>query len=128
MNKHEFSALPPDLQRDVRLAVALGWPLESVRCDGETVDVRENRMAAFPWRRFDPTQSREIWAGLLEAFEVNIAPRGHSQRHESIEGYEVWIGCYWESCLSVIHEHLPTAIVEYIIRRDQLGHLGRYGL
>ena len=29
---------------------------------------------------------------------------------------------------SVIHEHLPTAIVEYIIRRDPLGHLSRSGL
>jgi len=33
MNKAEFQSLPPNLQRDVRLAVAIGWPMESVRCD-----------------------------------------------------------------------------------------------
>lgn len=108
MNKSEFSALPPDLQRDVRLAVALGWPLESVRCDGETVDVRENRMAAFPWRRFDPTQSREIWGGVLEfwlyrGIEITIEGRKGSRK-------------------------LGEWVVRSFIRRDPFGHLGRAGL
>lgn len=122
MNKAEFAALPSDLQRDVRLAVAIGWPLECVRCDGETVDVRENRMAAFPWRRFDPTQSREIWAALLEVFPIAVVPHPD---YFPTQKYEVY---FVDGVAAIWNEHLPTAIVLVVIRRDPLGHLGRAGL
>ena len=94
--KAEFQSLPPGLQRELRLAVAIGWPLSNMSVSLEILQVSEPDVEILPADR-----DRSIWAGLLEAFEVNIAP-GHSQGTESIEGYEVWVGCYWESCLSVI--------------------------
>jgi len=117
MNKTEFQSLPPDLQRDVRLAVALGWPLGDIYSgqvfDGVTID---DPITSF--RRWKPTTDRSIWAGLLEVFPIAIAPM--------FDHYEVWTA--EQSAKSTSHANLPTAIVCEVIRRDPLGHLARSGL
>lgn len=122
MNKHEFSALPPDLQRDVRLAVALGWPLESIRNDFEYICVKEDRIRSFPWRIWRPTKDREIWAALLEVFPIAVVPHPD---YFPTQKYEVY---FVDGVAATWRNHLPTAIVCEVIRRDPLGHLSRSGL
>lgn len=121
MNKTEFAALPPDLQRDVRCAVAIGWPMEShTRRSRRGVEVKEGRLQAFPWRRWNPTQSREIWAGLLEAFPITLC-KGLKRK------YSAWLHSQHDYA-GTEDDHLPAAIVLEVIRRDPLGHLKRSGL
>lgn len=121
MNKTEFAALPPDLQRDVKCAVACGWPLKKLkhlpRVGG--IYVEDNFLTRLVLlRAWNPTTDRTIWAGLLEAFPMHIAPNVSTQQ---------W--CVWtRGSQSVLNNHLPTAIVCEVIRRDPLGHLGRAGL
>lgn len=125
MNKQEFSALPPDLQRDVRCVVALGWPLGKIEHS-----IFFKCIMVYPGtycKSFRPTIDRSIWAGLLEAFDIHIAPR-HNKNVNPEPVYEVWFGNYWDAEVSTKHAHLPTAIVCEVIRRDPLGHLARSGL
>lgn len=119
MNKTEFSALPPDLQRDVKCAVACGWPLKDIALRGTDLMVYDLTAPA-RWVKHDwkPTTDRSVWAGLLEAFQIAVVPQ--------VDNYEVWFAEQYAE--STRHPHLPTAIVCEVIRRDPLGHLSRSGL
>lgn len=119
MNKTEFAALPPDLQRDVRCAVACGWPLKNVLYGSLGILVIDPRLSRTVASRWKPTTDRTIWAGLLEAFPMLILPDKPNKKI---------IACFGDSWAGTANDHLPTAIVLEVIRRDPLGHLKRSGL
>jgi len=125
MNKTEFSALPPDLQRDVRLAVAIGWPLEDVWKYMKTLLITCTNSKEPVFRAWRPTTDRSVWAGLLEAFPLDVINWTGTPRTFEIVFVEPPHSCDIDT---TENPHLPTAIVLEVIRRDPFGHLGRAGL
>lgn len=125
MNKQEFSALPPNLQRDVRLAVAIGYDfhkdidVSALLQQYRHIWVRRDEWGR--WRAFEPTADRTIWGGLLEAFPIYIECHG-------VHGHQEYCVYFRNHAYAMWDKHLPTAIVLEVIRRDPLGHLSRSGL
>jgi hypothetical protein len=123
MTPSEYKALPADLQRDVRLALALGYALKAIRGQGR-LEVPRDYGHSMYWHGWRPTQDKTVWAALLEAFPIHVAPRGFGNDFNGtgVEVYEVWPRDS-EKIESTMHASLPVAVVASVINADPIGHL-----